>query len=159
MALSTAHSIRSYPKIGELFEIVFYSDYGANQPLELMRRTNYNPEGWKYDGPLVEGRAIRFFKIVKFEKILTFDEVRAELCKQGTIPEGQWASGFKGAFPKTDGKGPVGVADASWTAPDGHSNFLYINRGGDLDLHRASGTFGPIYRWIIGEPFVSGEVR
>lgn len=149
MLLSPAHCIRSYPLVGEPFEIVFYGDYGANQPLELMRRTNYDPKGWEHDGPLVEGRAIRLLRLVEFKTILTFDEVCAELCKQGTIREGQWASGFKATFPRSDGKGPIGVADASWKAPDGHLNFLYINRGGDLDLHRASGTFGPNWRWIV----------
>lgn len=150
MLLSHAHSIRSYPAIGEPFEIVFYGDYKGNQPLGLMRRTDYSPGGWEHDGPSITGRVIRFLKLVELKQILTFDEVRAELCnKYGPIPEGQWVSGFKAAFPKTDGKGPVGVADASWTAPDGKRNFLYVKRGGDLSLHRALGTFGPDWRWIV----------
>lgn len=150
MRLSPAHSIRSYPATGELFELVFYGDHVANQPLELVRQTGNTPSGWAYTGPSIVGRAVRYHKLVELKSILTFNEVRAELDKHGDIHEGQWVSGFKAAFPKPDGKGPIGIADASWVAPDGHFNFLYIGRGGDLRFHRTSGTFGPGWRWIVG---------
>lgn len=149
MFLSTAHSIRTYPAIGEQFEIVFYGDYRGNQPLEIVRRIGYDRNGWAHNGPLVEGRSIRFFKLVELRGTLTFDEACAELAQHGKVPEGQWVSGFKATFPKPDGNGAIGIADATWVAPDGRLNFLYVGRGGDLKFHRASGTFGPNWRWIV----------
>lgn len=149
MLLSSAHSIRSYPAIGEPFEIVFYGDYKGNQPLAIARRVGHC-DGWEHDGPLIEGRVIRLLRLVALKSALAFDELRAELVRQyGKVPEGQWVSGFKATFPKTDGKGPIGIADASWVAPDGHFNFLCVGRGGDMEFHRASGAFGPGWRWIV----------
>jgi len=148
MATSTVIH-RPYPKVGEIFELGLDGDAVNNHVIAMVRRVG-DPRGWAHNGPLVTGRAIRPHKLVELRPTLTFDEVLAELARYGKIPEGQWASAFKVTYPKTDGHGPIGIADASWWAPDGRINFPYIGRGGDLGFHRASGSFGANWRWIVG---------
>lgn len=147
--MPTAELVHSYPRVGEPFELGLDGDYGKNQPLEMVRTAGYNPAGWARNGTLVVGRKIRAHKLVFFYENPGFDELLRELAMVGEVPSGQWIVAFKTAFPKTDGRGPIGIADATWIAPDGHLQFPCIGRGGDLRFHQALGTFGPRWRWIV----------
>jgi hypothetical protein len=138
-----------YPAIGAEFKLIIDGDARDNQPLALVRRAGFANGCWAHNGSSVEGRQTRPFNLVAINHN-TFGVVLDELMHHGRIPLGQWVIGFKAVFPKTDGKGPIGVADASWVGPDGQLYFPCIGRGGDITFHRATGAFGTNWRWLVG---------
>lgn len=142
------HHHRPYPKVGEVFGLKLNGDAIGNQPLEIVRRTGCDPNSWKHDGPLAEGRVTRSFKLVPLEYCL-FGEVRSRLASKGKIPAGQWCLAFKAEYSSPNGEVSIGVADSSWIGPDGFSYFPYISRGGDVKLHRAADGFGKLWLWLV----------
>lgn len=71
------------------------------------------------------------------------------LAIHGRVPEGQWREAFKTSFPKHDGKGPVGVADASWKGPLCVPCFPCIDEDGDSGFDWMYAGFSDDWRWLV----------
>ncbi|TSC75531.1 MAG: hypothetical protein G01um101430_373 [Parcubacteria group bacterium Gr01-1014_30] len=121
--------VQTYPAVGEAFELTIDFDAPENQPLEMLKRDSYNPEGWNYTGKKVTGKHTRRFKLVQVGYSVTFApfaEVRQKIVSHGEVPEGQWRQAFKATYPIHDGKGAVNVLDSSWVDSNGEARFPYI---------------------------------
>ena len=139
----------SWPAVGEIFELVLDGNASENQPLAMVQRDGHNPQGWRHQGPVVGGRRTKRFKLVEIGYCRNFDEVRCKLTAHGEIPEGQWREAFKARYPKADGKGTIGIADASWVDPVADANFPCVYTRGGSDFDWAGGVFVDSWRWLV----------
>ncbi|OGH68918.1 MAG: hypothetical protein A3J66_02130 [Candidatus Magasanikbacteria bacterium RIFCSPHIGHO2_02_FULL_47_14] len=140
----------TYPALDEIFELTLDGDAPENRPLEMVRADGYDePEKWKHTGLTVTGQQTRRGKLVLVGYCDSFDEVKAKLAAQGTIPEGQWREAFKARYPTLDGKGSIGVADASWASPHGGASFPYVDSFGFSLFDSADGGFDERWRWLV----------
>ena len=138
----------TYPATGEVFELTLDGDAADVQPLKMVRRDGYAGE-WRHRGSTVKGQEARRFKLVEIGYCQDFEEVRRKLATHGAIPEGQWREAFKARYPRRDGKGPIGVADASWVSPGGDAGFPYVHTDGDSRFGWAGNGFGDSWRWLV----------
>ncbi len=142
-----ARLTHSYPAVDEIFELTLDGD--AHPPLEMVWRDGYSGN-WKHKGLVVKGRHTRRFKLVQVGFCLNLDEVRQKLAAQGEIPEGQWREAFKAKYSTSDGNGPIGFPDASWTFPFGVARFPYVDAGGYSNFRWADDGFRGGWRWFVG---------
>lgn len=140
--------VLAYPAMGEIFELTLDGDVPEHQSLEMVRRDGYGGK-WRHDGPVVQGKQTRRFKLVQIGYCRTFDEVLEKLAKYGKIPEGQWREAFRVAYPKPDGDGPIGIADFSWVNPHGYAHFPYVRADGHSYFHWADDDFYESWRWLV----------
>lgn len=118
---------------------------GAIDGLEFVRLyAGYNPEGWHYSGLAMTGLLTRQFKLTTTGEWGGLDDIREKLAKEGAIPDGQWLLAFLKAYPKNDGKGPIGIPDPSWIGPAGHILFPALYR--NAKLWRADFNWAKRYR-------------
>ena len=144
----TTSTFPTSPAVDQVFELTLDGDAAKNKPLEMVRRDGYNPKDWKHKGPVVEGSQTKRFKLVKVGYCRTLDELRRKLGEHGEIPEGQWREAL--AAYKSDGKGPVGIADSSWAHPRGSARFPCVFTGGDSDFFWSDYDFHDDWRWLVG---------
>lgn len=155
-------AIPTYPADGEVFELTLDADAPENQPLEMVRRFGYNPEGWQWQytsKKVLSGKQTRRFKLVAVGYCRDLKEVRQKLATHGEIPEGQWIMAFKAAYPQPDGKGPVGVADPSWVFPDGDVYFPYVGTDGGSRFRWADYARGDSWRWLVAVSVSNGSLE
>lgn len=139
-----------YPANGEIFELTLNVDDPSVDPIEMVCRDGYeNTENWRHTGTKLTGVITRRFKLVAIGYCQSFKEVEKRLKKQGCIPEGQWREALKDKY-RQDGKGPVGVADASWTDPDGSARFPGVGGGGASSFRWSGNDFSDVWRWLVG---------
>ena len=145
-------AISNYPAKGEVFEPTLDGDAPENVPIHAMvAGEGYNSKGWQFNGTRVAGKQTRRFKLVSVGYCRNLDEVRQKLARyDGKVAEGQWRQSFKAAYPKPDGKGPIGFADPSWFSPDGYAYFPYVGTGGGSGFGWADDGFGGRWRWLVG---------
>lgn len=137
-----------YPKKGQEFELTLDGD--AQPPLDMVRDYGYSqPEKWEHTGTAVTGIHTRRFKLVSVGYCRNLKAVRRKLEEHGEIPEGQWLEAFKEAFPESDGKGPVGVADPSWVNPLGFVRFPCVRSFGFSGFPWAGRGFHGRWRWLL----------
>ncbi|TAL50833.1 hypothetical protein EPN81_01590 [Patescibacteria group bacterium] len=136
---------------GEVFELMLDGNAPENQPLAMVAADGYDPRYWKHNGPKVEGRQTRKFKLVSVDLCWNIDEVRRKLAAHGEIPEGQWRQAYKVAYNIQSRKGPIGiaVADPSWTTPSGFRCFPYITSFGASRFWAADNEFQVHWRWLV----------
>lgn len=127
--------VRLYPADGEVFALTLDGDAPENQPLEMVRRDGY-------------GNPARRFKLVSIGYCQNWEEVLRRLAGHGRIPEGLCRNAFKNAF-KSDGKGPVGVANPSWVNPDGSACFPCVNSDGESSFRWTVSDFSDRWRWLV----------
>lgn len=120
--------VSTLPAVGEVFELTLE---GTVDPIGMFRADGIDPKGWKHKGKKVKGGQTKKFKLVQIGYCSNWDAVLEGLKPHGGVPEGQWREAFKKAYPRPDGKGPVGVADASWVSPDGRRYFPYVHDDGE----------------------------
>lgn len=147
VSVSTPSLKPTYPAIGEVFELTL-DGVLENEPIEMVRRDGYNPEGWKHTGKRVSGKQTRRFTLVSVSYSRTFDDLTRKLDEHGAIPEGQWREALKAAY-QHDGKGPVGIADSSWVFPDGGAYFPCVYASGHSDFRWAGRGFDDGWRWLV----------
>ena len=136
--------VRQYPELDEVFELELDADAPENAPLPgMVNAFGYDPDGWEFTGTPLAGNLKGKFKLVQVGAQPNLDAVEAALeAKYGPTPSGQWMRAFKYVFPIADGKGPIGVADASWVHPDSFGRFPYVNYSGR-----------PYFRWTGHDPY------
>ncbi|MBI4095061.1 MAG: hypothetical protein HY435_02620 [Candidatus Liptonbacteria bacterium] len=141
------------PNVGVEFELSL--DAGSVDPLEMVRGDGYDPKDWQFKGTRPQGKQTRRFKLVAVGYQPNLDAVRSALKAHGVIPEGQWREAFRQAYPKPDGKGPIGFADLSWVSPDGNRFFPYLDVGGERwlsDFDWAGISRRGVWRWLVACP-------
>ena len=138
------------PADGEIFELTIDIDGDApeKQPLEMVFAFGYDPKGWRHTGKKVAGKQTRRFKRVGVGRCRNLEEVQRKLASYGEIPEGQWISAFKKAYPQPDEK-PTGVADPSWVGLGGLASFPCVDSDGVLCFRWALGARGDFWRWLV----------
>ena len=136
-----------YPNVGEIFELTLDGDAPENQPLQMVRDFGYTGK-WRHNGPKVKGKQTRRFKLAQAGYQPNLDGVKSALPGSGSV-EGQWIKAFKAAYPQPDGKGPIGIADASWVGPDGGASFPIVDSDGVLYFHWAAFDRGDSWRWLV----------
>ena len=142
-------SSRNWPVVGEVFELTLDFDAPENDPVQMVRADGYsNSEKWKHAGTKPAGVQTRRFKLVEIGYQPSFDEVKAALAKHGPTPEGQWRNALKEKFPSPPGR-PVGIADASWVAPDGNAYFPCVSGDGSSVFYWAARDFGEVWLWLV----------
>lgn len=137
---------RQYPPDGVEFELAINQSFTG---LEMVHRFGYNPEGWEFNGEEIVVPQRKFFKLVPIGFRGDFSAFEAENRKQGVIPDGQWCDAFKEQFPECDGKGPVGVAKASWTYRGNGPSFPCVWIHGRKDFFLARSDFRLDWRCLI----------
>lgn len=143
----------TYPAVGEVFELTLDGDASENNPIEMVRRDGYRPEDWRHKGEKVAGEQTRRFMLVSVG-YCHFGELVRRLVKHGTIPGGQWREALKAAY-KSDRKGPVGIADASWMClfdrPFGRTGFPSVHENDCSYFDWAYPNFGfdDGWRWLV----------
>jgi len=70
-------------------------------------------------------------------------------AKHGPTPSGQWMKAFKDAYPKPDGKSPVGVADASWVDSSGNARFPAVLSDGKPCFDRTVCDLDEDWCWLV----------
>jgi hypothetical protein len=146
--LATAAS-PTYPKVGDVFELTLDFEAPANEPMEMVEEFGYNSAGWSYVGQPVTGKHTSRFKLVEVGYCSNIDKVKAKTEPFGKTPAGQWINAFKAAYPATDGKGPVGVADDSWIGANGRANYPYILAVGFQHFNYGGHVRGEDWRWLV----------
>lgn len=137
---------KEYPADGEVFRLTLDGDAPENDPIEMVRQDGYQSfKRWKFKGKKVVGIQTRAFKLVRVGDCRNLDELHEKLAQYGDVPEGQWRQAFVAAYPQSDGRGSVGVADASWFDVNGHARLPYIH-------WRGFSSFSSIRSWFGSEP-------
>jgi hypothetical protein len=149
IAPAEAQEKATYPKVEEVFELTLDGAAPENEPLEMVSEFGFNSAGWRHDGPTVSGKQTRRFKFVQVGYCSTVEKVKEKTKAHGEIPEGQWINAFKAAYPKPDGQGPIGFADASWIGADGRANFPYVASVGFLHFNYGGHVRGEDWRWVV----------
>jgi hypothetical protein len=139
----------TYPGVGDVFELALNGDARENQPLEMVDSFGYNPEGWCHKGPTISGHQTRRFKLVQVGYCSNLDKVKEKTSALGENPAGQWINAFHSTYPKSDGQGPIGIADGSWVGPNGRANFPYVLAVGFLHFNIAGHIRGEDWRWLV----------
>ena len=150
--MTTEKQVKQYPQVAEAFELELDGDADGNTPLGMVKAFGYNPEGWKFQGEAVTGKHKGKFKLVQIGYQPNLDAAKAALeAKHGPTPQGQWMKAFKDAYPEADGKGPVGIADASWVGPYGGVLFPYVRSNGGPSF-RWTDYLREYWRWLVAVP-------
>lgn len=136
-----------YPAVGQEFELTLDGDAPENQPLAMVQCDGY-AGAWKHEGPLVEGKQTRRFKLVQVGYQPGLEAVRTALAAHGEVPPGQWREALKSSY-RQDGQGPVGLADPSWQNPVGIAYFPYVHSNGDSNFDWAGDEFHDDWRWLV----------
>lgn len=145
----TRKSNRAYPRDGEVFELTLRGDAPENHPLVMVECTEGGPTGWRHNGPMVTGQLTRRFKLVRVGgDCPNFQAVQEGLEAYGQH-EGQWIMAFRADFSQPDGRGPIGVADASWMSPYGNAHFPYVRTDGRLNFRKAHERQSARWRWLV----------
>ena len=152
--MATATQVRQYPAIGEVFELELDADAPENQPLPgLVQAFGYDPEGWKFMGKPLTGKLKGRFKLVQVGYQPNLDAAKKALeAEHGPTPSGQWMKAFLDAFSKPDGKGSVGVADASWVVPFGSVSFPCVYSDGEPYFFWIDRDLSWCWRWLVAVP-------
>lgn len=132
---------------GVEFEMTLAGDAPKNQPLEMVKRDGYTGQ-WKHNGQMVNGTQTHRFKWVAIGYQPNFAAVLTALAPHGAIPEGQWREAVKQMF-EPDGEHFHGIADPSWTHPNGRARFPYVSSDGDSGFDWADVDFGDDWRWLV----------
>lgn len=135
----------AYPAVGQTFELTLQPVRGK----EMVRRFGYESRGWEFRGKDIIVPQTRRFKLVQVNYCRELEEIRTRLVEHGKVPEGQWITAFKAAYPEPDGLGPVGVADPSWVDPGGGASFPVVLTDGSLGFGWADGGRGARWRWLV----------
>ena len=136
-----------YPALNEVFELAIIQPFTG---LEMVRNDGYtNWQEWRFTGREIFVPQKKKFKLVTIGYQLNFDAVTKELAKHRAILQGQWRTAFKKAFPSPDGKGPIGIADASWVGPHGFVRFPCVDSGGHPYFHWTAFDFDDGWRWLV----------
>ncbi len=149
--LTTNHAqsvakIATYPADGVPFDLAIEPFPG----IDLVGRFGCdNQQEWKFNGREILEPQTKKFMLVSIGYQPNWEAVKTALLKYGAIPEGQWCDAFKKAFPQPDGKGLVGVADASWVSPRGSALFPYIHADGVPHFDWAGLDFGAGWRFLV----------
>lgn len=144
------NKVQMYPEIGEVFELTRDGNDPNSDPIVMVRRDGYDqPERWKFKGEYLIGAQTLQFKLVSIGYQPNFDAVLLALAGHGCIPGGQWREVFKVRFTKPDGKGPIGIADASWVFPNDDSGFPCVHTGGGSGFHGTGPGFSDSWRWLV----------
>lgn len=138
--------VPTYPANGEVFELSITKPIDGHQMVCDDGLSNWWK--WKFNGKIATSRTGKF-KLVLIDYQPNFQAVKRELAKYGTIPQGQWRSVFKKKYPQPDGKGPIGIVDASWVNPDGCVCFPYIYTDGGERFRWTDGDFDDRWRWLV----------
>lgn len=142
-------AIPQYPANGVIFELTLNFDATEADPTQMVRVGGYGPsEKWRFVGKKMCGIQTRCFKLVQVGACRNFNEVLQNLAQYGEIV-GQSCAAFKVAFPKPDGNGPIGIADASWVDPDGKLCFPFVRSDGSSRFFWADIEFGGSWRWLV----------
>ncbi|OGL66203.1 hypothetical protein A3B21_01935 [Candidatus Uhrbacteria bacterium RIFCSPLOWO2_01_FULL_47_24] len=138
----------AYPADGEVFKLTLNGDASDNQPLAMVHTDGYTGK-WKHNGRVVKGAQTCRFKLVAIGYCRDFEEVKRKLAPHGKIPEGQWRQAFKASYRKPDGKGQIGVADSSWSDPDGNAAFPCVHGYGRSGFDWVGSAFSGGWHWLV----------
>lgn len=140
-----------YPSLNAEFELELDANIPANRPYPgMIIAFGYDPKDWGFAGTPLIGKSRRKFKLVRVGFQSNLLTVRRALeVKHGSIPPGQWIKAFIDAYPRTDGSGPVGVADPSWIHPDGNSDFPFLDSAGKPRFNWTISTLHGHWRWLV----------
>lgn len=141
----------TYPADGVPFDLTmtvtpdpFTMLYADNVPM--------NPDRWRYFGVGVIVPATRRLQLVRVGDCGDSRELRRRLLTRGGLPSGLWRRAFKAAFPRPDGKGPIGIFDPTWEPPGGTAHFPYVRNDGTGGFYDTNEKYSNWWRWLIEDP-------
>lgn len=149
-AQTNAQISEPVPEDRQAFELTI--DFDQVDPLEMVRRFNYNPQAWKFKGTKPTGKQTACYRLIPIGGA-DLDEIRETLpLIFGAIPSGLVLEAFREKYQRSDGKGQVAVADPSWAGPRGGRSFPLLEPFGDgwaPVLGHEDGSFCQHWRWIV----------
>ncbi|MFA5736839.1 MAG: hypothetical protein WCX70_00530 [Candidatus Paceibacterota bacterium] len=139
--------------VNEIFELTIDGNIPENTPEGMIKNCKYcgfELEKWSHEGPTITGKKTKKFKLTQIGQQHDWTTTKTLLRnKNGPTPEGQWLKAFKEAYPKSDYKGPIVVADASWIGLLDGKYFPYLSEGGLLVFSWVGASFGDRWRWLV----------
>jgi len=145
-------TVRFFPAPGEIFELMLDGD--ALDPMEMVRADGYHPEeGWKFNGPRIEGFQARRFKLTRVGYCRNLDEVKKRVKVAGEkLAEGQWREAFKFTYPRPDRDILIGFGGSKWVFPDGSLDVPFLDALGvrwHSGFRGADGSFDGRWYWLV----------
>lgn len=138
------------PADDEWFELKV--DYRVD-PAEVVHSAGYNPEGWKFLGPVRKGWETHRAKFVRLGWVQNLAEAEQRAGVQGyRLLGGHAREPFKAKFPRPDGHGPVIFGGSQWRGPVGSPSVTCLSGLGDgwRSGFRWSGDdFSGFCRWAV----------
>ena len=106
------------------------------------------------DGEVFEltiGSETKKFILVSVDYQSSWDNLQAALQRCGVIPEApeKCRDAFKAKYSMADGKGPIGVAKASWVGPNGSASFPCVRSDGGARFRWIDDVFSAGWRWLV----------
>lgn len=92
----------------------------------------------------------KWFMLVSVGYQPSWESLQAALAPHQVNLDAPWLDAFKKAFPKKDGKGPIGIAKASWVFPDGGARFPSVVTDDGVRFDWADFAFFAGWRWLVG---------
>ena len=138
-----------YPNLGEVFKLTIDYSHPNVQPLTMVKNYGYDPAGWRYTGKTATGVVISKFQLVSVGLCGNWRDLGGKLAAYGKNPGGLWIQAFKDAYPKPDGRGRVGIFDASWMNQGHFECFPCIYSSGDLYFSQVIRKFNKHWRWLV----------
>lgn len=147
IAKPLALAIPHYPSTDEPFPLTIATPFTG---IDMVRLDGFSDwKKWKFSGKEIILPQTNQFKLVQIGYQPNWEAVKAALAHHGIIPQGQWRRAFKEAYPHHDGKGPIGVADASWVSPHGPVRFPSVYSDGATDFYWTAYDFRVSWRWLV----------
>ena len=120
LAVRTPPTNIRIPNIMEPFRLTL--DPSELDPMRMPLEDGTIPERWSHKGPVVKQARAGLFMLAQLDARRDLQGVRRAHKPHGGIPEGVWLRAFTRRFPRPDLKGPIGIADPSWTDASGHES-------------------------------------
>ena len=138
------------PADGEWLDLTVNHDA---DPMDVVRASGLNPEGWGFLGPRVTGVKTYRAKLVRIGYVRNIDEARERLdrmCYQ--MLHGQAREAFKQKYLQPDGKGPIVFGGSLLRGPDGDRCVACLREDADMwhsCFRFADSGFGGGWRWAV----------
>ncbi|MEK7539869.1 MAG: hypothetical protein AAB558_01335 [Patescibacteria group bacterium] len=147
------------PADGELFQLTL--DGSKADPMAMVREDGYDPNGWEFNGPALQGIQTGQFKLVRLGAVTSLADARAKAhAMKCDLAEGQWREAFKATYPHNDKGGPIAFAGETteWVLPRSNRSFPVLDEDSeawDSYLCWSDNDDGDDWRWLVREQLIS----
>ena len=127
-------------------------------PLELVRKSHngYNPQGWEYLGPKIEGLKIYHARLIHLGEFERIEEAHNSARDLGLkLVEGQAYIPFKARYPHPINDGAILFGGSEWQDPRGNRRIIMFGSDGiyahdwGIGFRYCDSGFSKYWRWVV----------